>query len=62
MKLTPMKAVLCLLATALGAAALLVACGAGDGSDSRRLSAGVEGEDDCTVCLLFDLDSQLDDD
>jgi hypothetical protein len=65
MKLTPMKAFLGLLATAVGAAALLVACGTCDGApvatESSRLSAAdIEG--DCTFCIRFDLDATLDDD
>lgn len=64
MKLSPMAAFLCLLATAAGAAALLVACGTCDGapvvSESSWLSAA-DIESDCTYCILFDLDSTLDD-
>jgi hypothetical protein len=61
-----MKAFLGMLAAALGAAALLVLCGACDGdagaTDVSRLSAETAVEDDCAVCMLFDLDLQVDDD
>lgn len=63
MQRTPMKAFLALLAAALGAAALLVVCGACSGDPAfseltpRSEETGVE--DDCAVCLLFDLDFDL---
>ncbi len=63
---TPMKAFLGMLAAALGAAALLVVCGACDGDvgapEGSQLSAETAVDDDCWVCLLFDLDLQVDDD
>ena len=66
MQRTPMKAFLGLLAAALGAAALLVVCGTCSGdpafSELTQLSAETGVEDDCAVCLLLDLDLQVDDD
>lgn len=60
-----MKAFLVMLAAALGAAALLVVCGAVDGdlgaAEMSQLSAEAAVDDDCLVCLLFDLDPQVDD-
>ena len=67
MQRTPMKAFIGMLAAALGAAALLVVCGACDGdagaSDVSRLSAESAGDDECILCLLlFDLDADGDGD
>ena len=66
MQCTAMKAFVGMLAAALGAAVLLVVCDAFDGgaggSEASHLSAGTEVEDDCVVCLFFDLDLQVDDD
>ncbi len=65
MQRAPMNAFLGMLAAALGAAALLVVCCACDGdvgaSEVSQLSAEAAVEDDCLVCLLFDLDLQVDD-
>ena len=61
-----MKTFIGMLIAALGAAALLVACGACGGdtgaSEALQLSAEAAVEDDCVVCLLFDLDAEGDDD
>ena len=67
MQRTPMKAFIGMLAAALGAAALLVVCGACDGeagaSEVSRLSAESVGDDECMLCpLLFDLDADADGD
>ena len=66
MQRTAMKAFVGMLAAALGAAALLVVCDACDNDAGRaevsHLSAETAVEDDCIVCLLFDLDLRFDDD
>jgi hypothetical protein len=72
MQRMPMKAFLLQLAAALGAAALLVVCGACEGdpalSELRQPSEVAvdvnqdEDEDDCAFRLLLDLDLQEDDD
>ncbi len=66
MQRTPMKAFVGMLAAALGAAALLVVCGACNGESGAfagsQLSAESAVGDDCAFCLLFDLDPQVDDD
>jgi hypothetical protein len=72
MQRTPMKAFLVQLAAALGAAALLVVCGACEGDPAlseltQPSEVAVdenedEDEDDCAFRLLLDLDLQEDDD
>ena len=70
MQRTSMKAFLALLAAALGAAALLVVCGACEGDPAlseltQPSEVAVdenEDEDDCAFRLLPDLDLQEDDD
>jgi len=66
MQRTAMKAFIGMLAAALGAAALLFVCDACDGDAGRaevsHLAAETAVDDNCVVCLFFDLDLQVDDD